>query len=135
MKLKNPLVVSPDMGGALRAKQFAGLLGTDFIALKKSRNRKTGKVLIQSSKVNVRGKDLILVDDIISTGGSIVKSAKFLKKHKCKRVFVACTHGLFVEDAERKIKKAGVSRIISTNTIPRNTSKVDISGMIADSVR
>ena len=135
MKLKNALVVSPDMGGASRAKKFAALLNTDFIALKKSRNRKTGKVLIQSSKVDVRGKDLILVDDIISTGGSIVKAAQFLKRQKCKRVFVACTHGLFVEGAEKKIKKAGVSRIISTNTIPRNTSKVDISGVIVDSIR
>ena len=135
MKLKDALVVSPDMGGALRAKRFASLINTDFIALKKSRNRKTGKVVIQSSKVDVRGKDLILVDDIISTGGSIVKAAQFLKKQKCKRVFVACTHGLFVEGAEKKIKNAGVSRIISTNTIPRNTSKVDISGVIADSIR
>jgi len=135
LKLKNALVVSPDMGGALRAKKFASLLNTDFIALKKSRNMKTGKVLIQSSKVDVRGKDLILVDDIISTGGSIVKAAQFLKRQKCKRVFVACTHGLFVEGAEKKIKKAGVSRIISTNTIPRNTSKVDVSGVIVDSIR
>ncbi len=135
MKLTDALVVSPDMGGALRAKRFASLINTDFIALKKSRNRKTGKVVIQSSKVDVRGKDLILVDDIISTGGSIVKATQFLKKQKCKRVFVACTHGLFVEGAEKKIKNAGVSRIISTNTIPRNTSKVDISGVIADSIR
>ena len=135
MKLIDALVVSPDMGGALRAKRFASLINTDFIALKKSRNRNTGKVVIQSSKVDVRGKDLILVDDIISTGGSIVKATQFLKKQKCKRVFVACTHGLFVEGAEKKIKNAGVSRIISTNTIPRNTSKVDISGVIADSIR
>tara|TARA_B100001123_G_C15313594_1_gene1025300 strand:- start:21 stop:899 length:879 start_codon:yes stop_codon:yes gene_type:complete len=135
MKLKDALVVSPDMGGALRAKKFASMLQMNFIALKKSRNRNTGKVVIQSSKVDVRGKDLILVDDIISTGGSIVKAAQFLKRQKCKRVFVACTHGLFVGDAEKKIKNAGVSRIISTNTIPRNTSKVDISGVIADSIR
>jgi len=135
MKLKNALVVSPDMGGSLRAKKFASLLNIGFIALKKSRNRNTGKVLIQSSKVNVRGKDLILVDDIISTGGSIIKAAQFLKRQKCKRVFVACTHGLFVEGAEKKIKKAGVSRIISTNTIPRGTSKVDVSGVITESIR
>jgi len=135
MKLKNALVVSPDMGGSLRAKKFASLLNIGFIALKKSRNRNTGKVLIQSSKVDVRGKDLILVDDIISTGGSIIKAAQFLKRQKCKRVFVACTHGLFVEGAEKKIKKAGVSRIISTNTIPRSTSKVDVSGVITESIR
>ena len=135
MKLKNALVVSPDMGGSLRAKKFAGLLNIGFITLKKSRNRNTGKVLIQSSKVNVCGKDLILVDDIISTGGSIIKATQFLKRQKCKRVFVACTHGLFVDGAEKKIRKAGVSRIISTNTIPRNTSKVDVSGVIVESIR
>jgi len=135
MKLKNALVVSPDMGGSLRAKKFASLLNIDFIALKKSRNRNTGKVQIHSSKADVRGKDLILVDDIISTGGSIIKAAQFLKRQKCKRLFVACTHGLFVEDAEKKIKKAGVSRIISTNTIPRSTSKVDVSGVIVESIR
>ena len=135
MKLKNALVVSPDMGGSLRAKKFASLLNIDFIALKKSRNRNTGKVQIHSSKADVRGKDLILVDDIISTGGSIIKAAQFLKRQKCKRLFVACTHGLLVEDAEKKIKKAGVSQIISTNTIPRSTSKVDVSGVIVESIQ
>ena len=135
MKLKNALVVSPDMGGALRAKQFANLLNTDFIILKKSRDRKTGKVQIQSSKVDVHGKDLIMIDDIISTGGSIIKATQFLKKQKCKRVFVACTHGLFIGDAINKIKKAGVTQIISTNTIPRSTSKVDISGVIVESIQ
>jgi len=135
LKLKNPLVVSPDTGGSLRAKKFASLLNTDFVTLKKSRDRKTGKVQIQSSKVDVQGRDLIVVDDIISTGGSVIKATQFLRRQKCKRVFVACTHGLLVGDAERKIKKAGVSQIISTNTIPRSTSKVDVSGVIAESIQ
>ena len=78
---------------------------------------------------------MILVDDIISTGGSIIKAAQFLKKQKCKRVFVACTHGLLVGDAEKKIRKAGVSQVISTNTIPGNTSKVDVSEILAESVQ
>ena len=135
LNLKNPLVVSPDMGGYSRSKKFASLLKTDFIVLKKHRDRKTGRVSIQTAKVDVQGKDLILVDDIISTGSSIIKAAQFLKKQKCKRVFVACTHGLLVEGAEKKIRKAGVSRIISTNTIPGNTSKVDVSGILAKSVQ
>jgi len=135
LKLKNALVVSPDVGGALRAKKFASLLNTDFITLKKSRDRNTGKVQIHSSKVDVRGRDLIVVDDIISTGGSVVRATQFLKKQKCKRVFVACTHGLFIGDAIRKMKKAGVSQIISTNTIPRSTSKVDVSGVIVESIQ
>jgi len=135
LKLKNALVVSPDVGGALRAKKFASLLNIDFIALKKSRDRNTGKVQIHSSKVDVRGRDLIVVDDIISTGGSVVRATQFLKRQKCKRVFVACTHGLFIGDAERKIKKAGVSQIISTNTSPKSTSKVDVSGVIVESIQ
>jgi len=135
LNLKNPLVVSPDVGGSSRSKKFASLLKTDFIVLKKHRDRKTGRVSIQTTKADVQGKDLILVDDIISTGGSIIKAAQFLKKQKCKRVFVACTHGLLVEGAEKKIRKAGVSRIISTNTIPGNTSKVDVSGILAKSVQ
>ena len=135
LNLKNPLVVSPDAGGSSRSKKFASLLKSDFIVLKKHRDRKTGRVSIHTTKVDVQGKDLIIVDDMISTGSSVIKAAQFLKKQKCKRVFVACTHGLLVEGAEKKIRKAGVARIISTNTIPGNTSKVDVSGILAKSVQ
>ena len=135
MKMKEPLVVSPDMGGQERAEKFANLLKIDFIALKKHRDRKTGKVNILSGKVNVKDRDLILVDDMISTGGSIVKATQFLKKQKCERVFVACTHALLVNDAAKKIKNAGVSQIISTNTIPGESAKVDVSKVISDALR
>ena len=135
LKMKDPLVVSPDMGGQERAEKFANLLKTDFIALKKHRDRKTGKVNILSEKVDVKNRDLILVDDMISTGGSIVKATQFLKKQKCRRVFVACTHALLVNDAAKKIKKAGVSQIVSANTIPGESAKVDVSRVIADALK
>ena len=135
MGLKDPLVVSPDLGGKDRAQAFANLLKTDFIALKKHRDRKTGKVNILSGKVEVKNRDLILVDDMISTGGSIVKATQFLKKQKCKRVFVACTHALLVNEAAKKIKSAGVSQIISTNTIPGDSAKVDVSKVISDALK
>jgi len=135
LKMKEPLVVSPDMGGQERAEKFANLLKTDFIALKKHRDRKTGKVNILSDRVNVKNRDLVLVDDMISTGGSIVKATQFLKKQKCRRVFVACTHALLVNDAAKKIKKAGVSQIVSTNTIPGESAKVDVSRVIADALK
>ena len=135
LKMKEPLVVSPDMGGQERAKKFSNLLKTDFIALKKHRDRKTGKVNILSDRVNVKNRDLVLVDDMISTGGSIVKATQFLKKQKCRRVFVACTHALLVNDAAKKIKKAGVAQIVSTNTIPGESAKVDVSRVIADALK
>ena len=75
-----------------------------------------------------------LVDDMISTGGSIVKATQFLKKQKCKRIFVACTHALLMNDADKRIRKAGVSKIISANTIPGKTSIVDISNSIAKAI-
>ena len=74
---------------------------------------------------------MFLVDDMISTGGSIIKATQFLKKQKCKRVFVACTHALLMNNAEKKIRKAGVAQIISANTIPGKTAKVDVSSSIA----
>ena len=134
-KLKNPLVVSPDLGGITRARDFAKLLGTKFIALKKHRDRKTGKIEIRSAnQKQVKGRDLILVDDMISTGGSIVKAAEFLKKQKCRNIYAACTHALLMGDAEIRIRKAGVSKIISTNTIPGRTSVVDVSPVVSKAI-
>ena len=134
LSLKNPLVVSPDQGGKERAKEFAKEFGLEFIALQKKRDRKTGKVQIKTKDVEVNGRDLILVDDMISTGGSIINATKFLKKQKCKRVYVACTHALLMNDAEKKIRKAGVTRIVSANTIPGKTSLVDVSNTIAKAI-
>lgn len=131
LDLKDPLVVSPDKGGVERAKKFANLLGVDFIALEKHRDRRTGNVVIKTKDLDgVKDRDTILVDDMISTGGSIVKAAKFLKKQKSARIYACCTHALLIEGAEKKIKKAGVTKIVSTNTIPGNTAVVDISPII-----
>ena len=135
LKLKDPLVVSPDLGGIARARDFAKLFGTKFIALKKQRDRKTGKVEIKSkNQKQVAGRDLILVDDMISTGGSIVKAAEFLKKQKCRNIYASCTHALLIGDAEKRIRKAGVLRIVSTNTIPGKTSIVDVSPVIVKAI-
>jgi ribose-phosphate pyrophosphokinase len=134
LRLKNPLVVSPDQGGKERAKEFAKELGSEYIALEKTRDRKTGKVQIKTKNIDVANRDLILVDDMISTGGSIVKATQFLKKQKCKKVYVACTHALLMNNAEKKIRKAGVTKIISANTIPGKTSIVDISNTIAKAI-
>ena len=134
MSLKNPLVVSPDQGGKDRAKKFADEFKSEYIALNKKRDRKTGKVEIKTKNVEVANRDLILVDDMISTGGSIIKATQFLKKQKCGKIFVACTHALLMNDAEKKIRKAGITKIVSTNTIPGKTSVVDVSNTIAKAI-
>ncbi len=75
-----------------------------------------------------------MVDDMISTGGSIIKATQFLKKQKCRRVYVACTHALLMNNAETRIRKAGVTKIVSANTIPGKTSVVDVSNSIAKAI-
>lgn len=132
MSLHDSLVVSPDKGGTERAQNFAKFLGVDYTALEKHRDRKTGNVIIKSKGIDgIRGRDVILVDDMISTGGSIVKAAEFLKKQKSGKVYVCCTHALLIGDAEKNIIKSGVAKIISANTIPGKTSVVDVSTIIA----
>jgi len=135
LNLIDPLVVSPDQGGKDRAEKFAKELGSEYIALEKKRDRETGKVRIKTKKLKeVANRDLILIDDMISTGGSIVKATQFLKKQKCGKIYVACTHALLIDDAEKKIRKSGVTKIISTNTIPGKTSIVDISKIITKAI-
>jgi ribose-phosphate pyrophosphokinase len=106
LSLKNPLVISPDQGGKERAKEFAKEFNSNYIALDKKRDKKTGKVEIKTKNTDeVKNRDLILVDDMISTGGSIIKVTQFLKKQKCERIYVACTHALLMNGAEKKLRK------------------------------
>lgn len=129
--LERPLVVSPDLGGRERAETFARIMGTDCITLEKNRDRRSGEVSIRTKGVDMSYRDIILVDDMISTGGSIVKASEFLKGCGCGRVFVACTHALMVGDAAARIYNAGVESVVGANTVPGKESMVDISGIIA----
>ncbi|ABK78478.1 phosphoribosylpyrophosphate synthetase [Cenarchaeum symbiosum A] len=135
MRLKDPLVVSPDAGGTARAAEFAGLLGTGHAALEKRRNRRTGSIAVSGPGLpDTENRDVVLVDDMISSGGSIIKAAGFLKGRGCGRIYVACTHALLVNDAERRIAEAGVEKIVGTNTVWGGTSRVDVSGLVAEAI-
>jgi ribose-phosphate pyrophosphokinase len=136
LKLRRPIVVSPDAGGADRAKEFARRLKTDMVALKKSRDRTTGEVTVDEKlDADVSGRDAILVDDMISSGGSIVKAAEMLRKKGAAKVYAMCAHALLIGDAAQKIKAAGVQDIIATNSVPGEYSKVDLSPAIADAIK
>ncbi len=132
MRMKHRIIVSPDAGAKKRAEMFARELGCDTLVLSKKRNRRTGSVRITTrSAPGVAGRDVILVDDMVSTGSSIIKAAAFLQSHKCGRIHVACTHGLLIDGARSKMEMAGITSIISTNTIMGSTSAIDVSGLIA----
>lgn len=136
LKLHMPVVVSPDAGGADRAKEFARRLKADMTALKKSRDRTTGEVTVDERiDVNVSGRDAVLVDDMISSGGSMVKAAEVLRKKGAGKVYAMCAHALFIGDAAQKIKASGVQDIIATNSVPGEYAKVDMSPAIADALK
>lgn len=135
LKLDRPLVVAPDFFWSAQAKKFADLLSTESIALNKQRNRKTGTIrIIPPKKMDLQGRDIILVDDMISTGNSMVEAAKYLKKQNCRRIFACCTHGIFVNYAQKRLAQAGIAKIICTNTIPGKNSIVDVSDVLASAL-
>jgi ribose-phosphate pyrophosphokinase len=133
IKLNAPIVVSPDLGGAKRAVEFARILGTDMVALTKSRDKNTAQVFIEEKELNsnVVGRDLILLDDMISTGESIVEACRFLSRYSPNKIYAMCTHALLIGDAMTRIRAAGVEEIISTNSIPGVNSKVDLAQLIS----
>ena len=136
MKLRNPIAVSPDAGGTNRAKEFARLLDIDVIVLKKSRHRVTGEVTIDEKlHMDLSKRDAIVIDDIISSGGSIIKAAEVLDKKGVGRIYAMCAHALLIRDAAQKIKSAGVQDIISTNSVPGKYSKVELSPEIASALK
>jgi ribose-phosphate pyrophosphokinase len=132
MRLHDPIAVSPDAGGTNRAKEFARHLDIDVLVLKKSRHKVTGDVTIEERlDVDISKRDAIVIDDIISSGGSLIKAAEVLNKKGVGKIYAMCAHALLINDAAQKIKSAGVEDIVSTNSIPSQYAKVDLSPEIA----
>lgn len=131
LKLRKPLIVATDLFWSNQARQFASFLDTNYISINKQRDRRTGKIrIIPSKKLNLLKRDVILLDDMISTGGSMIKAAEYLKEQNCGTIYAACTHALLVNNAENNLKKAGIKNIVSTNTITNKYSKVDVTEII-----
>lgn len=131
--LNNVIIISPDFGGLKRAQKFGEIIQREVTFLKKTRDRLTGMVSIEDVlDFKVKDKDVILVDDMISTGNSIIKACEVLRKNKAQRIYVICSHALLLDKALDKIIRAGATDIISTNSIPNSCSKVDLSKIISE---
>jgi len=124
-------VLAPDNGAKERAKEAAALIDCEYDYLEKTRVD-GNTVKITPKKLDVRGKHVAIIDDIISTGGTMANSIKELKKQGAKTVSIACTHGLFVSGAKEKLLSANCDEIISTDTIETEFSKVSAADCIAE---
>lgn len=144
MNMDNSVTISPDEGGFNRAQSFARQLDNNVICMKKTRDRSTGEVNVDYSssvhKERIRGQNIVLIDDIVSTGNTIIKTAEILKSDGCKGIIVMCSHALMTEESAKQIKAAGVDKIVTTNSVPKSTTigafveTIDLSPLIAPAI-
>ena len=134
-KLRDPVVLAPDKGALHRAQLVAQALGAEYDYLEKSRDRVTGEVKIAPKSVDVDGRDVLFIDDIISTGGTLVAAAKEVLALGAKRVYAACTHALLVSGALDKLYAAGIEEVVATDTVPSPVSRVSVAEPVAEVVR
>ena len=134
------VIVSPDLGGTKRADKLAKSLGCEKDIIYKHRqahNQATAEDLIG----DVKGKNCILVDDIIDTAGTITEAAKLLKKKGAKDIYIFASHGLFNGDAMEKIDDSPVKGVYVTNSVEKKENAsdkikyIDISHQIVDTIK
>ena len=132
---KGAFALSPDKGAMYIAQQAQQILGGDCGHLNKTRDRYTGQTVQTTEGLNVKGQTVIILDDIISTGGTIVGAAKILREQGAEHVFCGCVHGLLIGDAEKRILDAGVEEIVGTDSVPGNVSKVSLAPLLSQELR
>jgi len=127
--------LAPDKGAMYIAQQAQAVLGGGVGYLSKIRDRHTGQTIQTAEGLNVRGQTVIIFDDIISTGGTIVGAAKILKEQGAAQVFCGCVHGLLIGDAQKRIFDAGVEEIVSTDSVLGSASKVSLAPLICQTLK
>jgi ribose-phosphate pyrophosphokinase len=128
---KIDLVLAPDKGAFTNAKKAAEILKCDVDYLEKTRIDGT-TIKIAPKNLDVTDKKVAIIDDIISTGGTMATAIKELKNQHAAKVYVACTHGLFAGSAIEKLSNAHCDEIIATDTIESKYSKVKMAQIISN---
>jgi ribose-phosphate pyrophosphokinase len=127
----NTLVVAPDSEAKSFVERFTVHNGFDYIVMKKVRDTKTGQVKIDlKNKKIFKDKDIIVVDDVSASGGTILHLLDLIRELESKSVSIVLAHGLFIGDVEKKIKKEKIKRIVTSNTIFNEFMKVDCANEI-----
>lgn len=133
-RLQKPIVIGPDEESEQWAKIAAQFLNTEYDILEKKRVS-AEEVIIEVREVNVKNRDVIIVDDIVSTGGTMVEAVKALKKLGVRNVVTACTHPILVGNAYARILSAGALELIGTDTVPSPVSYVTVAPVIAKALK
>lgn len=116
-KYKNPIIASPDIGGIARARSVAKHLGLDIVIVDK-RREKANESEVMNVIGDVADKEVILVDDIVDTAGTIVKAAEVFKDKGAKSVIACCTHAVLSGPAYERVESGALDELVVTDTIP-----------------
>jgi ribose-phosphate pyrophosphokinase len=127
--------LAPDKGAMHIVEEAKTVLDVECGYLEKHRDRYTGQVSVERKTFDAKGKTVIIFDDIISTGGTIVAAAKVLRELRAEKVYAACVHPLLIGDAEKRIIEAGVKEIVGTDSVESHVSKVSLAPLISKTLK
>jgi ribose-phosphate pyrophosphokinase len=128
-KLSNLVLVSPDVGSAKRARPYAERLGGELAVIDK--RRVSGKEVEQGRIIgDVRGKTVLMMDDMITTGGTVSGAARLCKDHGAVAVYVGATHALLCGPAVERLREAPIDELVVTDTVPVSQEKIDAVGKL-----
>jgi len=116
-KLKDLVVVSPDIGGVKMVHAYASLFGAPLAIVNKRRTSPT-EVEMLNVIGDVDGKNVLLVDDLTETAGTITRAAEILKKHGAKKVYASVSHAVLNPEALERLKKSELDELVTTDTVP-----------------
>lgn len=128
-KLKNPLIIGPDAESYQWAKDVARMVGCEAIVLKKKRYTAKHVAIRMDKKLSFGGKSIAVIDDMISTGHTMAEVVKDVKSLGGRKIYCICIHPVFVNEAYGMLSRLG-AKVISSNTIPHKTNRIDISDII-----
>ncbi len=132
---KNEVIIGPDAESFQWAEDIAKRIKVSATVLKKTRFSSRHVEVRMNNPIEIKGKNVVIVDDVISTGHTVAEAAKKAKKMGAKEISTVAVHGLFVENGIDKLKKAGVSKIITTNTIEHPSNKIDITPLLIEELK
>jgi len=134
MDLEDPIVVGPDMGAEEMAEKVGAILDCDWDCLEKKRLG-PGQVEMKPKGVETAGKDIVIVDDIIDSGGTMLTALKTLKAKHASSVSIACIHPVLTGNIITRLYAAGARTVAATDTIPSQISEISVAPLIADALK
>lgn len=132
---KNDVIIGPDWESYQWAEKIAKRVGILATVLRKTRFSSRSVKVKMIKQIPIKGKNVVIVDDIISTGHTMAEAAKKARKMGAKSVIAIGVHGLFVENAISKMRKAGINKIITTNCIEHKTNKIDVTSLLVKELK